>query len=91
MAGSDSKLAKFMINALAETPEDVASFLVPEIRKFVAGESSALGDFGEALPQNVLDMLPKTSYIKFLTLPKAYAQIILKGLFGIRNNRYIQE
>ena len=31
--GADTKVSKFFINCLAEEPDDVASFLVPRIRK----------------------------------------------------------
>ena len=34
--GADTKVSKFFINCLAEEPDDVASFLVPRIRKVSA-------------------------------------------------------
>ena len=38
------------------------------------------------------DIMKKDStYIKYLTLPKAFFQIFLKGAFGIRNNKWIEE
>lgn len=35
MSGSDTRQAKFFINVLAETPDTVAKYLVPRVRKIV--------------------------------------------------------
>ena len=100
MAGSDTKIAKFMINALAETPEEVAAYLVPRVRQVVLeGEGGGEGG-GEAAEAGAADRLVvlgqkvvggKSSYIKYLTLPKAFAQIALKAVFGLRNDRWVKE
>lgn len=100
MAGSDTKIAKFMINALAETPEEVAAYLVPRVRQVVLeGEGGGDGG-GEAAEAGAADRLVvlgqkvvggKSSYIKYLTLPKAFAQIALKAVFGLRNDRWVKE
>ena len=36
-------------------------------------------------------MKKDSTYIKYLTLPKAFFQIFLKGAFGIRKNKWIEE
>ncbi len=106
MSGSDTKIAKFMINALAETPEEVAAFLVPRVRQVVleaapAGapalaqgqvQAEGAGGFENTLKATIRQQFGNgSSYIKYLTTPKAFLQIFLKGVFGIRNNRWIQE
>ena len=108
MSGSDTPMSKFMINALAEEPKDVASFLVPRVREVVleASEESSAGEGqgeGEGEGEGVSSfiaaanatrkkiMKKDSTYIKYLTLPKAFFQIFLKGAFGIRNNKWIEE
>jgi len=109
MAGSDTKIAKFMINALAEQPDEVAGYLVPRVRRVVedakGGEGEKTGAAGEAATTEpivfrsdsvvILGQKIKlgdpSSYIKYLTLPMAFSRIFLKALFGIRNNRWIEE
>ena len=39
LSGSDTRIAKFMINALAEKAEDVAGFLVPRIKQAVSEDA----------------------------------------------------
>lgn len=104
MSGSDTKIAKFMINALAEEPREVATFLVPRVRDvaFASSEgkdgvsASGTGSGDDAATASFKAFLDKfntggSSYIKYLTLPKAFLQIFLKGVLGIRNNRWVQE
>lgn len=74
MSGStSSSTAAFFINALAETPETVAEYLVPRIRQVLE----------EGKPQD--------SYIRFLTKPKAYSQIIQRLITGARKGRFVPE
>ena len=80
MAGADSKISRFMINCLAETPETMANFLVPAIRE-VPGKVE-----GSMLP-NVFN----GQYIKFLTPVKAYSQILMRFLVGLRKDKFVKE
>lgn len=73
MSGSDTRQAKFFINALAEPAEEVASYLVPRLRAIPASGAK------------------KSTYIRFLTGPKAYVQILGRLLFKLRKNRYVAE
>ena len=107
LAGSDTKVAKFMINALAETPEDAASFLVPRVRSVVSSSARASGSGSASSAPSSSDEPPsfgpieaieaqlglgaKSAYIKFLTLPKAYAQILMRALLGLRKDRFVKE
>lgn len=43
MAGADTRVARFFINVLAETPETVAANLVPRLRQVVEGSRGVLG------------------------------------------------
>ena len=77
-AGADTQAAKFFINCLAEEPTTVAQYLVPRIRQAPTA-SKGLGGGGKALD------------IRFLTKPKAYAQILLRLVAQQRKNRWVQE
>jgi len=99
MAGGDTKIAKYMINALAEEPKDVATFLVPRVRQVVtdpraggpeAGQDEGLEEMS-ALDSVMAAINGGSTYIKYLTLPKAFSQILTKAVFGTRKNRFIQE
>ncbi len=72
-------MAKFFINCLAETPEDVAAFLVPRVRRVPADSRTLAGSIAQS------------SYIKYLTKPKAYGQILARLLAGARKNRFVPE
>jgi chlorophyll(ide) b reductase len=78
-AGADTPVAKFFINCLAETPEDVAAFLVPRVRRVPADSRTLAGSIAQS------------SYIKYLTKPKAYGQILARLLAGARKNRFVPE
>ena len=81
MAGGDSRFSRLMINCLAETPEDMAAFLVPRMREVP-------GRFKERswLPGVLLG-----EYIKFLTPGKAYSQILKRLITGERKDRFVVE
>eukprot|EP00897_Mesotaenium_endlicherianum_P010690 jgi/Mesen1/964/ME000012S00515 len=72
MSGSDTRVAKFFINALAESANTVAEYLVPRMRLVPGGGS-------------------RSTYIRFLTGPKAYSQILARVLFKARKDRYVPE
>ncbi|GAB4813022.1 hypothetical protein N2152v2_000068 [Parachlorella kessleri] len=78
-AGADNKIAKFFINCLAERPDTVAKFLVPRIRRVPVSTRAPLGGVGQS------------AYIRYLTKPKAYKQIIVRLLTGARKNRFVPE
>lgn len=78
MAGADTPVAKFFINCLAERPETVAQELVPQIRAVPAAGKGLLGDV-------------PGQYIRFLTKPKAYGQILTRLATGARKNRFVSE
>lgn len=80
MAGTNTPIAKFFVNCLAEEPETVAEFLVPRIRQIPENSKSLFGD-GVASSQ----------YIRFLTQSKAYGQILGRIVAGQRKNRFVQE
>ena len=77
--GADTQVAKFFINCLAEEPAHVASFLVPRIRRVPAESRTLAGSIAQG------------AYIKYLTKPKAYGQILTRLLTGARKNRYVPE
>ena len=79
MSGATTPAAKFFINCLAEEPEDVASYLVPLIRRVPEENINPLN--GSISP----------SYPQFLTKPKAYQNIIKRLITGERKNRFVQE
>ncbi|KAK9791858.1 hypothetical protein WJX73_005574 [Symbiochloris irregularis] len=79
MSGADTASGKFFINCLAERPETVADNLVPRIRKAPQEARSLAGKLGLG------------SYIRFLTLPRAYGQIIMRLLTKQRKNKFVQE
>jgi chlorophyll(ide) b reductase len=80
MAGGDNRFSRLMINCLAETPEDMADFLVPRIRQVPAKVESSF------LPSILLGQ-----YIKFLTPVKAYTQIFMRLVTGERKDRFVTE
>jgi chlorophyll(ide) b reductase len=80
MAGGDNKFSRLMINCLAETPEDMANFLVPRIREVPPKVESSF------LPGILLGQ-----YIKFLTPIKAYSQILMRLVAGERKDRFVLE
>lgn len=67
------------INALAEKPEDVASFLVPRVRRVPIDSISPIN--GSIHP----------SYVQFLTKPKAFTQLLARFLLGARKDRFVKE
>ena len=77
--GADTKAAKFFINCLAEEAHVVADALVPRIRK-VPQESKGFGGG-----------VGGSTYIKYLTKQKAYAQILGRLIGGRRKNRFVKE
>lgn len=82
MAGTNTPVAKWFVNCLAEEPETVAQFLVPRIRGVPEASRSLLPwDEGVGRPQ----------YIRFLTQQKAYSQIFARLLTGARKNRFVSE
>ncbi|PSC76397.1 chlorophyll(ide) b reductase chloroplastic isoform X2 [Micractinium conductrix] len=80
MAGTNSKVAKFFVNCLAEEPETVAEFLVPRIRQVPEASKALLGDG-----------VGSSQYIRFLNQAKAYSQILGRIFGGARKNRFVQE
>ncbi|GAX82933.1 hypothetical protein CEUSTIGMA_g10360.t1 [Chlamydomonas eustigma] len=79
MSGADSPVSKFFINCLADTPEEVASFLVPRVRR---------------IPQDNINPLTGTvnpSYVQYLTKQKAFSQIITRVLTGKRKDKFVKE
>lgn len=81
MAGADNKVSKFFINCLAERPETVAQDLVPRIRAVPAAQE-----------RNPFTRFAcSDEYIRFLTKPKAYAQILRRVVTGDRKNRFVAE
>lgn len=78
-AGADTQVAKFFINCLAEEPEDVAAFLVPRVRRVPSDSRTLAGSIGQG------------TYIKYLTKPKAYGQILARLVAGARKNRFVPE
>ena len=81
MAGADTRIARFFINCLAEEPASVAAALVPRIRAVPEESRSALGGVVGGGGQ----------YIRFLTKPNAYTQILRRLLAGERKNRFVEE
>ena len=81
MAGADNKISKFFINCLAEQPETVAANLVPRIRAVPATQ--------ERNP--LASVVGSGEYIRFLTKPRAYVQILRRLLAGDRKNRFVAE
>jgi chlorophyll(ide) b reductase len=79
MAGADTRVARFFINVLAEEPATVAAALVPRMRAAPAEARTPLGAIAGG------------SYIRFLTKPRAYAQIIKRLVRGERKDRYVSE
>ncbi|KAL6785448.1 NOL1 [Auxenochlorella protothecoides x Auxenochlorella symbiontica] len=77
MAGADTRVARFFINVLAETPETVAANLVPRLRQVVEGSRGVLGS--------------RPQYIRYLTKPKAYGQILMRLLAKQRKNKFVEE
>ncbi|EFN50976.1 hypothetical protein CHLNCDRAFT_141620 [Chlorella variabilis] len=75
MAGTNTPIAKFFVNCLAEEPQTVAEFLVPRIRQVPEASKSLLGD----------------GYIRYLTQTKAYSQIFARLFTGQRKNRFVAE
>jgi chlorophyll(ide) b reductase len=78
-AGADTPIAKFFINCLAEKAEDVAAYLVPLVRA-VPREP----------PVPVLGG-HRSAYIRFLTRPKALAQILARVFTGQRKDLHVKE
>lgn len=79
MSGATTPVAKFFINCLAEEPKDVASYLVPLIRRVPESNINPLS--GSIDP----------SYPQFLTKTKAYTNILKRIITGERKNRFVQE
>ena len=80
MAGGDNRFSRLMINCLAETPEDMADFLVPRMR-----------DVPEKFEKSFLPSVLLGQYIKFLTPVKAYSQIFMRLVAGERKDRFVVE
>ena len=80
MAGGDNRFSRLMINCLAETPEDMADFLVPKIR-----------EVPEKFEKSFLPSIMLGEYIKFLTPVKAYSQILKRLIAGERKDRFVVE
>jgi len=77
--GADTPIAKFFINCLAERAEDVAAYLVPLVR---------------AVPREAPVPLlggHRSAYIRFLTRPKALAQILARVFTGQRKDLHVKE
>lgn len=80
MAGTNTPIAKFFVNCLAEEPQTVAEFLVPRIRQVPEASKSLLGDG-----------VGSSQYIRYLTQTKAYSQIFARLFTGQRKNRFVAE
>ncbi|MEW5299240.1 MAG: hypothetical protein WDW36_002274 [Sanguina aurantia] len=80
MSGADTSASKFFINCLAEPPEKVAQYLVPRVRQVPS--EAMFNPFTGAMA---------SVYIKFLTKPKAYSQILSRLLTGARKDLYVIE
>ncbi|KAL4855752.1 Chlorophyll(ide) b reductase [Chlorella vulgaris] len=80
MAGTNTAVAKFFVNCLAEQPETVADHLVPRIRQVPETSKALLGDG-----------VGSSQYIRYLTQTKAYSQIFARLLTGQRKNRFVAE
>ena len=83
MSGADTKLSKFFINILAETPDKPAGFLVPRVRSLAAESQEAARDS--------TGKVQKSAYIKFLTNTKAYTAMLKRVLLGENKDRYVKE
>jgi len=79
MSGADTPVSKFFINCLAEEAPDVAKLLVPQVRQVPAAAPNPLT--GSISPV----------YIRALTKPKAYTQILKRLLAGERKDRFVKE
>lgn len=79
MSGADTQQAKFFINALAETPDVVADYLVPKVRSV------------PTTPPGFGNKVLSGTYIKFLTPIKAYTSIAKRLITGSNKNRYVSE
>eukprot|EP01026_Neomeris_dumetosa_P059164 TRINITY_DN5522_c0_g1_i2.p1 TRINITY_DN5522_c0_g1~~TRINITY_DN5522_c0_g1_i2.p1 ORF type:complete len:377 (-),score=34.44 TRINITY_DN5522_c0_g1_i2:453-1559(-) len=79
MSGADTPTAKFFINCLAETPDMVADFLVPRIRKVPQEARTLSGGVASG------------TYIRFLTRTDAYGKILVRLVTGKNKNRYVPE
>ncbi|KAL4421663.1 hypothetical protein ABPG77_001204 [Micractinium sp. CCAP 211/92] len=80
MAGTNTPIAKFFVNCLAEEPQTVAEYLVPRVRQVPEQSRSLLGDG-----------VGSSTYIRYLTQTKAYSQILARIVAGQRKNRFVQE
>ena len=69
----------FPFHRTAEKPEDVASFLVPRVRRVPIDSISPIN--GSIHP----------SYVQFLTKPKAFTQLLARFLLGARKDRFVKE
>eukprot|EP00882_Tetradesmus_deserticola_P016046 GHRQ01017115.1.p1 GENE.GHRQ01017115.1~~GHRQ01017115.1.p1 ORF type:complete len:320 (+),score=122.70 GHRQ01017115.1:241-1200(+) len=78
MSGANTPTAKFFINCLAEEPGDVAAYLVPRIRDVPPKSSTLTGGVA-------------STYIQYLTKPKALSQIFARLLTGARKDRFVKE
>jgi len=81
MSGADNRVSKFFINCLAENPETVADYLVPRIR----------GVPGSFRSSPLAALLAGGQYIRFLTKPKAYSQILRRLVSGERKDKHVSE
>lgn len=77
MSGADDAPGKFFINCLAETAEDVAAFLAPQVRA-VPDKPSLTGT-------------PTGEYIRFLTSVSAYGKILARLVTGKNKDRWVKE
>lgn len=84
MAGGDNRFSRLMINCLAETPEDMADFLVPRIREVPE-------KFERSFLPSIMKTITMGQYIKFLTPIKAYSQILKRLIAGERKDRFVVE
>ncbi|KIY92204.1 chlorophyll(ide) b reductase [Monoraphidium neglectum] len=78
MSGADTPVAKFFINCLAEEPQEVAQYLVPRLRRVPQESATLTGGIS-------------SQYIKYLTPPKAYSQILKRLVAGERKSRWVPE
>ncbi|KAG1670952.1 hypothetical protein FOA52_011387 [Chlamydomonas sp. UWO 241] len=79
MTGADTPMSKFFINCLAETAEEVAATIVPQVRRVpIESVSSLNGGI-------------TSSYVQYLTKQKAYSQILSRLLLGRRKDRFVRE